>query len=325
MSAASPRTCPLVLAALLAACADPPGSETDATATAANTDANTASSAASSPTTGADPTGDPTTTTAPTSGPTTADPTTAGPTTDPTTGATTGAPAQGCEGLPLCDDFEGAAPGGPPDAARWSVVSPDCSGTGKLAVSDEQARSGARSVKVEGGGGYCDHVFLAHAAALESLGPVVHGRFFIRLDAALGDGHVTFAAMNDANNNSPLRIGGQAKILMWNRASDDATLPVLSPAGIALSVPLPTQQWACVEFMVDESSGHLQTWVDGVEVAGLHLDSEPTPEIDQQWLNMPGWKPLLTDLKLGWESYAGATMTLYFDDVALSDAPIGCD
>ena len=317
MPVASPRTRPLVLAALLAACGDPPEGGTDSAAATTTAAATTAAAVTADAT--ASPTSEPATTSSSPSSSTT------GLTTDPT-GASTGAPAQGCADLPLCDDFEAAAPGGPPDPATWSVVSPDCSGTGKLAISEEQAHSGARSVKVDGGGGYCDHVFLAHSAALDSLGPIVHGRFFIRLGAALGDGHVTFAAMNDAaNNNSPLRIGGQAKILMWNRASDDATLPVLSPAGIALSVALPVDQWACLEFKIDESTGHLQTWVDGAEVAGLHLDGEPTPEIDQQWLSKPDWKPTITDLKLGWESYAGATMTLFLDDVALSDAPIGCD
>lgn len=313
----APRPCPVILAAaLLAACGDPQDGATDSTA--ATTATTTTSASTDDPATTA------ATTTAPSSTSTTSATTS---TTAPSTtaDASTGAPALDCAALPLCDDFEGAAPGGPPDAAKWAVVSPDCSGTGKLAVSDEQAHSGARSVKVDGGGGYCDHVFISHSAALGTLGPVFYGRFFIRLGAALGDGHVTFTSMNDMNNNGGLRIGGQAKILMWNRASDDATLPVLSPAGIALSVPLPAQQWACVEFMIDESAGHLQTWVDGAEVAGLHLDSEPTPEVDQQWLSKPDWKPQITDFKLGWESYAGATMTLYFDDVALSAAPIGCD
>lgn len=310
------RTPPVLLLALLAACGDPQGGASESTDAASSGSAATTSAS----------TDDPTTTTSATTNPpaTTSTTSTSSPTSATSADASTGAPAQDCSDLPLCDDFEAAAPGGPPDPATWSVVSPDCSGSGKLAVSDEQAHSGARSVRVDGGGGYCDHVFLAHGAALESLGPVWYGRFFIRLDAALGDGHITFASMADANNNGGLRIGGQAKILMWNRGSDDATLPVLSPAGIALSVPLPAQEWACVEFKIDEAAGHLQTWVDGTEVAGLHLDSEPTPEIDQQWLNNPNWKPLLTDFKLGWESYAGVTMTLYFDDVALSDAPIGC-
>jgi hypothetical protein len=311
--------CPPVFLAALLACGTPTDDTDDAAATTGPA------------TTGAQTTTTSTTTSTSTSTePTTADPattstsTSTGSTTDITTDATTGAPVDDCADLPLCDDFESAAPGDPPDPSIWQVVSPDCSGTGKLAVADDQAHSGARSLRVDGGGGYCDHVFIAHAAALESLPPVWYARFYIRLDAALGDGHVTFVSMTDTADGGPLRIGGQAKILMWNRASDDATLPVLSPMGIALSVPLPAQQWSCLEFMVDETAAELRTWVDGTEVAGLHVDGAPTPEVDQQWHNKPGWKPTLTDFKLGWESYAGQPMILHFDDVALSAAPIGC-
>ena len=121
-----------------------------------------------------------------------------------------------------------------------------------------------------------------------------------------------------------LRLGGQSGILMWNRESDDATLPDLSPAGIALSAPLPTNQWLCVEFTVDESAGTMQTWVDGAEIAGLHLDATPTPDLDDQWLRRASWRPSLVDFALGWESYAGQAMTLWFDDVALDAARIGC-
>ncbi len=114
-------------------------------------------------------------------------------------------------------------------------------------------------------------------------------------------------------------------MLIWNRESDDATLPELSPTGTALSVSPPALTWRCVEFHIDETDGQMQTWIDGVDVAGLHQDGVPTPDIDKQWLNKSGWKPDVTDLKLGWESYAGQEMTLWFDDVAVGPTRIGCN
>ena len=57
----------------------------------------------------------------------------------------------------------------------------------------------------------------------------------------------------------------------------------------------------------------------------LDQDGVPTQDIDKQWLNKVGWKPDLVDLKLGWESYGGQDMTLWFDDVAIGPARIGCD
>ncbi len=230
-----------------------------------------------------------------------------------------------CATLALCDDFEGAAAGGPPDPARWTVGAPDTTGTGTLAVDDAQQHSGARSVKVTGKGGYSNHIFFTNSAVIATLSPVVWARFYVRLSDALGDGHVTFLAMKDAQDGGKhVRMGGQSKILMWNRESDDATLPALSPAGIALSAPLPTNQWLCIELMVDGGAGALQTWVDGVALAGLQVDATPTPDVDEQWLRDAAWRPALTDFALGWESYAGQAMTLWFDDVALDAARIGC-
>jgi hypothetical protein len=301
---------PLLL--LLVAC-NPAGDDTsgDLTTTAD----------ASSPTSHADPSTTSPSTSSP--DPSTTDATTDAPT---TTTDTTGAPSPGCADLPLCDDFESAAPGGPPDAARWTVASPNCSGAGTLAVDDAVAHSGARSLRVDGGGGYCDHVFIAHTAAIESLGAVVHGRVWLLFDAPLGPGHTTFMTLHDSADagGKDLRMGGQSEIFMWNRESDDATLPALSPAGIAMSTAPAAGAWTCVEFMIDEDLGLLTTWVDGVAVPGLAVDAEPTPDADQQWHNKPMWRPSLTDFKLGWESYAGQTMTLHIDDVALAAGRIGC-
>jgi hypothetical protein len=232
---------------------------------------------------------------------------------------------QTCATLPLCDDFESATAGGKPDPARWTVGAPNVTGTGALAIDDTQSHSGARSVKVTGQGGYSNHVFLTNASAIARLGPLVWGRFYVRLSDALGDGHVTFLAMKDTHDGGKyLRMGGQGKILMWNRESDDATVPALSPTGIALSRPLPTNQWLCIEFMVDGAQGQLSTWVDGAEVAGVHVDGTSTPDVDEQWLRKADWRPTLSDFALGWESYAGQAMTLWFDDVALDAARVGC-
>ncbi len=243
------------------------------------------------------------------------------------TTAGTGEPLS-CADLPLCDDFEGASVGGPPDPGLWSVVSPNCSGLGSLAVDAEVAYRGSRSLRVDGAGGYCDHSFIANEGAMAAIAgetSEVDGRFYMRLSDPLGGGHVTFLTMRDeADGGKDLRMGGQSEILMWNRESDDATLPALSPAGIEMSVRPPAGSWSCVEFMVDGSMGALRTWVDGVEVIGLEVDAEPTMDVDQQWHQKGEWKPSLSDFKLGWESYAGQSMTLWFDEVALSGERIGC-
>lgn len=156
---------------------------------------------------------------------------------------TGGNPGVSCADLPLCDDFEGAAPGGPPDAATWAVVSPNCSGTGTITVDGAVAHSGGKSVRIDGKGGYCNHVFIAASAAVPAIGDVVYGRFFVRFADAFGQGHTTFLAMKDAaDGGKDLRMGGQNGVLMYNRESDDATLPVMSPAGTLTSKsPVPAE------------------------------------------------------------------------------------
>ncbi|MCB9570812.1 MAG: hydrolase [Kofleriaceae bacterium] len=233
-------------------------------------------------------------------------------------------PVPSCGGAALCDGFETGA-GAAPDPSRWTVATPDCSGDGVVAVDPAVAHGGARSLRVTASGGYCNHVFVASTTSLATWTGPIYGRFFVRLDDALGDGHVTFLAMADDGDGADLRMGGQSRILMWNRERDDATLPELSPAGIGLSTAPAPGAWTCVELEIDGAAGTLRTWVDGAEVAGLVVDGAATPDVDRQWLNGGAWRPHLTDLRLGWESYGGQAMTLWFDDVAFGGARIPCD
>jgi hypothetical protein len=217
----------------------------------------------------------------------------------------------------MTDGFEGPS--------VWHPVYPDCQGTGTATVDTSQAHSGTHALKVTGAAGYCNHVFMAPNAELSGVGPVWYGRFYVRHSTALPAQHVTFLALRDAaDGNHDLRMGGQNGALQWNRSSDDATLPEQSPAGVALSVPLPVNAWTCVEFLVDGSQGHVQTWVDGAAVAGLQADGTPTHDVDGQWSARANWRPRLTDLRLGWEAYGEGADTLWFDDVALGTARVGC-
>lgn len=241
----------------------------------------------------------------------------------PSTSGSTGPNPGGCGSAALCDGFENQAGGTP--AGSWGVVYPNCSGTGTATVDTSVARSGGKSVRVNGGAGYCNHVFVRSTADLSAIGRVWYGRFYVRHTTALPATHVTFAAMRDAaDSGKDLRVGGQNGALQWNRESDDATLPEQSPTGVSLSRPLTTGVWTCVEYRVDGNAGQLQTWIDGALVSGLVVDGTPTRDIDSQWLNRANWRPNLTDLRFGWESYGNDADTLWFDDVALGASRIGC-
>ena len=218
----------------------------------------------------------------------------------------------------LCEDFES-----PALPKTWTVSTPDCSGTGTIRLDTSIHHGGKQSLEVGGQGGYCNHVFL-QTTAFASLGAQKWARFFVRVDSALGAGHVTFLAMKDAaDGGKNLRMGGQNGVLMYNRESDDATLPTMSPVGVAKSRALVPGTWTCIELHVDEPAGTLETWIDGARIEGLIEDGTKVADVSTQWLTRT-WRPSLQDLRLGWESYAGQPMVLHFDDVALGSTRIGC-
>jgi hypothetical protein len=221
----------------------------------------------------------------------------------------------GCASARVCEGFEGAAL--PPP---FDVVSPDCTGDGRVEIDRAVSRSGEASVRITSGGGYCNHAFVSIPVTERG---AVHVRFYVRMSDAIGDPHVTFLAMNDEETGADLRLGGQARVVAWNREVDDATLPALSPAGIASSRALDPTRFTCVELAIDSDAGTLRTSLDGEPIDGLSVDGAPTPDIDEQFLRR-SFHPVPTDLKIGWESYGSTPMTVWLDDLAVGSAPIGC-
>lgn len=123
--------------------------------------------------------------------------------------------------------------------------------------------------------------------------------------------------------NKHLRIGGQSKILMYNREKDDATLPDLSPQGIATSAALPTGDWVCFESHVG-ADGTIETWLDDEAIAGLTAGPGSDNPNGAQW-ERGLILPQLQGVYFGWESYGGDTNTIWYDDVAISSSRIGCE
>ncbi|MER5893544.1 cellulose-binding domain-containing protein [Streptomyces sp. NPDC001876] len=254
--------------------------------------------------------------------PPTTPPTTPPPTTPPTTPPPTTPPGEDCGNAVICSDFEDQT--GPAPSGAWQFTAPDCQGTGTAAVDTAVAHSGSRSLRVDGGTGYCNHAFVASTADLSSVGPVMHVRMWVRHTTALPAAHVTFVSLPDGSQaGRSLRVGGQNGALQWNRESDDATLPAQSPVGVALSRPLPTGSWQCLRFAIDTTAPGLDTWLGDEQIPGLHADGVPTQDIDQQWLARTT-PPRPTALRLGWESYGTGDDTLWFDDVTVGSAPLGC-
>ena len=178
-----------------------------------------------------------------------------------------------------CPSATGSNPRVPvgPDPQLWSIAQPDCTGTGTLTVDATQAHSGTHSLRVDGGGGYCDHIFIANASAIAALGPQVYTRLFVRLASPLG------AGSRDVPRHEGQR--GQGRRRPHGRTGHGAD--VQPPVGRRDAAgPEPhgrgrerrsRGQWTCIESHFDETAGTIDTWVDGHEVAGLVETGRPLP------------------------------------------------
>ncbi|KAM7197211.1 hypothetical protein V8F20_006760 [Naviculisporaceae sp. PSN 640] len=207
------------------------------------------------------------------------------------------------------------------DKTAWPTYAPDCSQGGSVSLDTSTAHSGKNSIKVSGAGGYCGHIFVGTNKVPSG---DVYVRAWIKASKTFTDSHVTFITMPDSaqGNKKHLRIGGQSKILMYNRESDDATLPDLSPQGIATSKALPANSWQCFEYHLGPD-GSIETWLNDSVVPGLTSKPGVSNPNAAQW-QRSSIKPKITAVYFGWESYGGDTNTFWYDDIAISSTRVGC-
>lgn len=45
------------------------------------------------------------------------------------------------------------------DQSAWPTYAPDCNQGGRVSLDSSNAHSGSNSMRVDGGGGYCGHIF----------------------------------------------------------------------------------------------------------------------------------------------------------------------
>ncbi|KAJ4309653.1 hypothetical protein N0V94_008825 [Neodidymelliopsis sp. IMI 364377] len=149
----------------------------------------------------------------------------------------------------------------------WTTYAPDCNQGGKITLDTTTAHTGKNSIRVDGAGGYCGHIFVGTNKVPTG---DVWVRTYFKASKPFTDSHVTFITHPDPaqGTNKHLRIGAQSKILMYNRESDDATLPDLSPQGIASSVSITPNTWTCLEYHLG-TDGTVETWVNSAAVPGL--------------------------------------------------------
>jgi len=241
-------------------------------------------------------------------------------------GGKAGSSGNSCATLPLCDDFESTAANAPPDAARWTLI--PTGGGGTAAVDTIGAHGSAHSLKVDSP----NRLYFRNTSVIGTLGAVVHVRFYARFAATLPQGHgamiVTHPMPVDQFAQQPeLRFGSQDMVFHWNTDTDAANIPDVSPQGDQTSFKPVANTWYCIELTINSGNGHLNVSVDGNDIAGLAEDGVATANIDQSWVaSAPSQSRYnaFADFNFGWQSYGAGEMTIWFDDVSLSSAQIGC-
>ena len=76
-------------------------------------------------------------------------------------------------------------------------------------------------------------------------------------------------------------------------------------------VSFPASAWVCLEVLIDHARPEIDVWVGGVEVPDLHHTDWPVDNYDT--------------LRFGFEKYAGPGLDVWYDDIAVGTARIGCD
>ncbi|KAG9249251.1 hypothetical protein BJ878DRAFT_579544 [Calycina marina] len=178
------------------------------------------------------------------------------------------------------------------------------------------------SIRVDGAGGYCGHDFVG-TIKVPSSGDV-YVRTYLKVTKALTASHVPFITIPDSaqGTNKHLRIGNQSSILMYNRESNDAALPDLSPQGIATSATLTVNEWQCFEYHLS-TDGTVETWLNNSTVAGLTVVGGVTNLNDAQRSRSTIVTGLITAVYFGWESYDSDVNTFWFDHIVIASTCIG--
>jgi hypothetical protein len=234
-----------------------------------------------------------------------------------------------CGSPALCDNFDKDTAGAQPTG--WSVVmgcnsqTQDTAVDGGLivGVDSSQHHSGANSIRVVGGD-TCGYYFV-NKSAFGSLGSQLSARFWVMVSGTPTANHNGFLSMATTSM-AQLRLGFQGNVVDWNAFPPDCTLPDLDPQGEAQSVATAANAWTCMELHVDETSGEIDLWLNGTSVAGLgYSGTGPgTQGVDDQWATGVPTPLVPTSFGLGWLGL-NDQYTVWYDDVVLANARIGCD
>ena len=236
------------------------------------------------------------------------------------------------EGTLFCDDFEedalGQAPGSP-----WAAST----NGGTVAVDGTRAFSGTKSVLATAPTGASFRRAYIGLDAASGIFPAaatgMYGRAMFWFEAAPSEVHWTMIQAEGPATTPPdpahaaqYRYGGQhdAGRLMANYETNNGV--ATDCYAHAQTTIMPTGRWACFEWHFVVATNEMQLWLDGTDVAGMHIVDRGEGCAGQatagQWVAPPAF----TNLYLGYERYQAWAndLRMWVDGVAVSTERIGC-
>jgi hypothetical protein len=218
-------------------------------------------------------------------------------------------PRAGADGgaAALVEGFEAATLDG-----RWTVLGVEgrqAPGPTTAVLDRSRAHGGAASLHV-------------HDGFIETAPPATafYGRAWVWFGADPGPGHwMAWVAVGPGGaQGTEVRYGGHYDILQANYFGNDDEV-ISDPKGYCAptcddGVAVPVGAWSCVEvyFGADE----IRFWLDGTEISTLHVTRWPN--------RAPPWSPAYDRVRLGFHDFQGPAVDVWYDDVALGAARIGC-
>lgn len=222
--------------------------------------------------------------------------------------------------------------------AKW-IRYPSFNMTQQPVIDTTRKHSGANAVKATG-----NNVgsFLIPASG-QLGGMIVPGnRFFVRVwvnfekaTSAIGN-HSDFlvGATSQDNSGVELRLGfssnqsGKPEMLDLNLIGSGAEVTRYSngftdggnPGAFSgMGVQFVANQWYCIEALFDGAASEFRLWIDGTENMEMHVtdfSGNGTPRLT--------WAPMFTYLKVGTQDFSGQIGQVWYDDVFVGTAQVGC-
>jgi hypothetical protein len=243
------------------------------------------------------------------------------------------------------DDFDAATAEGAPDAAKWEPYE-SWEMANAPTVDTARAKSPPNSVRVQStssGRGS----FLVPLMGLPVTGNSFYARVFINWEKATTaiSGHSGFlvAAAARQNDGAEVRLGisskgpggtprmdlnligatdgGGGEVTRYSNGYTDGGNPGdFTGTGFQFEA----DRWYCLEAHFDgtPNASAFRVWVDGTELEEMHVTDFRGNTSGQPRVN---WAPTYTFLKIGAQDYDANLGKIWYDDVFVGTAPVGCD